>query len=200
MLAPIIERVFAIALGLSLIGEVALGGTDVTNRRIQPDIKKLVVLARNFESEIRSVAADTPIGEPSSKPTALEVVENGRVERPLPFAPCFEEIGKVREPEKIMIRGAAHSGRATNRTARLNEFGRRVGAAAFFTNIAVLIGRLAFRTDASDKSIRQKAPILLAKGQFNRAFLDMAAFEEFFEDAFAVTAIFLGIGRSKIIE
>jgi hypothetical protein len=55
-----------------------------------------------------------------------------------------------------MIRYFSNGGGAAHHRIRIFEIGWRIGGAAFFTGVTILIGRFAFRALAFNKAIREE--------------------------------------------
>jgi hypothetical protein len=50
---------------LSVIFTITVGRRNIPNRRIKPDIEKLIFCIRDFKPEIRTITGDTPLLEPT---------------------------------------------------------------------------------------------------------------------------------------
>ncbi len=67
--------------------------------------------------------------------------------------PLLQEVGEVRQFEEV-VRGAAYFGRGTGDGGNwIDQIRRRVGCAALFAVIAVLIDRVALWAGAFDEAI-----------------------------------------------
>ena len=76
--------------------------------------------------------------------------------------------------EEIVLRLPGHRLRARNYRDRIDQVSRRVGLAAVFAGIAVLVGRLAERAGATHEAVGQEHAFLLVVGLFDRLGVDVA--------------------------
>src|SRR5690554_6968398 len=73
--------------------------------------------------------------------------------------PAFEEVGKVRQLEKV-VGGAANFRRRTgDRRHRIDQLGGSVGGTARFAVVAVLVGSVALGAGALDKTVSEEQPL-----------------------------------------
>src|SRR5690349_10595902 len=84
--------------------------------------------------------------------------------------------------------------------AGIDQLGGRIGLAALFTDVAVLIWRLAVGTRAANEAVRQKAAVLLAVRLLDVSPFDLSCVFETAVDHLGIRAIFLGVRRPKAIE
>src|SRR5690554_3719916 len=78
----------------------------VTHRRVQPNVEKLARRIWNLKTEVRCIAADVPLLQPSVEPLGQLVGDlrlQGATARPL-----LQPVGKLRQLEEVVLRVTLH--------------------------------------------------------------------------------------------
>ena len=155
-LAALAPEIVKLELGLRA---QVLETCHVADRRIQPHVEILSRGIRNLEAEIRSVARDVPVLEAGGEPFVelvrhfrLYVAGIGDVRKQIAAQLVFE----VAELEEVMFGFFGDRRHARQRRHGILQFGRRVGGAAHFTAVAVLVLGPALRALALDEPVGQE--------------------------------------------
>ncbi len=135
------------------VAEVLEAG-HVANRRVQPDVEILARLIGNFEAKVRRIAGDIPLLQACIQPLG-DLVGHG-VLQGAAAGPGLQhglEVGQLEE-EVLGVFEYRHG--AGNRRARVFQLGGRVGGAAFFAVVAVLVFSAAFGAGALNETVGQE--------------------------------------------
>src|SRR5262249_24818250 len=97
ILRPVIQRV----LGLAGFLRPALGGGDVTDRSVKPNVEELVGFAGNGKPKVGSIAADVPIGQALLE-KLLELIADRRVQETWLANHPEQEVLMSRQPKEKM--------------------------------------------------------------------------------------------------
>ena len=190
---PVVVKVQAIVAVAKI-----LEARHVSNRRIQPYIKVLVFSPRNPKSEVWFVTRYIPISQAGVEP--LVEFRNDALMQCSAADPFAQSLFVIAEFEEVMF-GLTLDRLGTGQYRhRIDQVLWRVGSAAYFTGIAVLILACAARASAANKSIRKKYAFLLVVGLFDRTCVNIAAFAQRFVDSTDQCFVFGGMGRVVVIE
>ncbi len=195
VLRPVVERVLRPARLL----RPPLGGGDVADGRVQPDVEELVLFPRDGEPEVRPVPADVPVVEPLLEELAQLRGDAGVQEGRLPDE-VLQEVCVAREPEEQVGGPPAHRRRAAQPAAWVLQIRGRVGLAALLADVAVLVGSVAVGAAATDEAVRQKARVLLAVRLLHVPPVDVACLLEAAVDQLRVVAVLLRVGGPEEVE
>src|SRR5262249_3927014 len=140
-----------------------LGRGDVANRRIEPDIEILIVLAGNFEAKVGTVATHVPVTQALVEP-GLDKIPHLGLQPPRRAHPLAQKRLIDPEREAIVHRLADRCRSSTHGTERIPEVSWIIGRTAHLANVAVLVRGPAggIRAGATDEAIRQKTAVLFA--------------------------------------
>ena len=137
-----------VAAGLPVAVEIAARAAavlqqarQVADRRVEPDVEVLACLAGNLEAEVRLVARDVPVAQPRAEPF-VELGGHRRLQPP-GAGPFAQHRLEVAELEEQVLGLALHGRGAAHDRDRVDQVGRRVGGAADFAAVAVLVERAA---------------------------------------------------------
>jgi hypothetical protein len=111
-----------------------------------------------------------------------------------------QEIAEAADFEEEVLRIAQLRRGAAEHRARFLQIGRRVGGAAVFAVVAVLVGRAAIRADALDVAVGQEHALRRIVELRDAAPRDVAARIERGVDRFGQLAIGRRVGRVVVIE
>ena len=173
---------------------------QVADRRVQPDVEVFARRAGDLEAEIGRIARDVPGAQAAFgiQPLAQLGLDPGNGD--IAFQPLAQEGLEAADLEEEML-GIAQLGRcAGDDRLRFLEFGRRVGRAAVFAVVAVLVGRAAVRADALDVAVGQEHALVRVVELLHRAMADMAVGLERRVDRFGQRAVARRIGGIVVVE
>src|SRR5690606_14118665 len=120
--APVVERVLRLPGGLRPL----LGGRDIADRRVEPDVEELVGRARDGEPEVRPVARDVPVRQALLE-ELLELRGDAGVEELRLRDEAAQKVGVLREREEEGFGGLADGRIAAEYAARIDQLRGRVG-------------------------------------------------------------------------
>ena len=178
---------------------------EISHRRVQPHVEELfLVRAGNGKAEIGRVARDVPVRElvlALGAQPFLHFVRRLRLERARARPALQETLAAcIRKPEKVMLGGFAHGLRARHRRVGVVEIGGRVGGAAYFAGVAVLILGAALRALALDVAVRQEHFLHRVVELLHRAHRDQVFLLQLGVDVLAEGAVLRRIGAVVVIE
>ena len=177
----------------------------VAHRRIHPDVEILAWRIRNFEAEIRRIARNIPVGELVFFVIAqpfLHLVGGFRLQATGVTRPAAQKVltARVGELEKIMVGMAQFGDSPGNGRTGVLQFVRRIGRAACFAVVTVLIFRAAFRAAALDETVRQEDLPLRVEVLLDTAFFDQSGRLQAGINFVGVVLRFRRMGAVKIVK
>jgi hypothetical protein len=134
----------------------------VADRRVEPDVEVLARRIGDFEAEVGRVARNIPVGQlvfAGGAQPFLHLVGGLGLQHAVVATGVAAQEGfaaRVGELEEIMLGGAQLRFGAGNGRIRFDEVGRRVGGAAGFAVVAILVLGVAFRALALDEAVGQE--------------------------------------------
>ena len=151
-----------------------VGAREVPDRRIQPDVEVLRLLAGNPEPEVRRVAGDVPVAERLRQPLVDEVADL-RLQAPFAARPAAQPFLVLGELDEVVRRGAPFEvGVPADGAAGILQLGGLVRAAAVLAGIAVLVLGPADGALASDVPVGEEPLVDRAVHLLDVALLDGA--------------------------
>ncbi len=182
-----------------------LEGAHVADRRIEPDVKEFPRRTRDLEAEVRRIARDVPVGE---------LVLAGFAQ---PFLQLVDRLGlvlangargaaqkllaaRVGELEEVVVRGAKLRLGAGHGRIRVLQLGRRVGRAAGFTGVAVLVLGPALGALALDEAVGQEHGLDRVVELLDRAHFNQAGGLELAVDVLGIMPRLVGMRRVVVVE
>ena len=154
--------------GLVVFVTPLLRRSDVSDRRVKPDVPIISRAVRNFKTKIGRRARNVPIAKFLATFTAFgisekmpqQVVANFGLQMVLVLHVSFKEVMQFLELNEE-VRGRPNLRRRIRQLAdRVNQVSRRIGGSALAAVVSRLIRRLAIRTGPSNKPVRQESPLL----------------------------------------
>ncbi len=170
----------------------------VAHRGVEPDIKVLVVGPRNAEAEVGRVARDVPVLQSGVEPL-FELGDDILVQRRV-LHPLAELFAVSTQPEEIMLRLPAHRRRAGYHRDRVDQVGRRIGLAAVFAGVAILVLGFTVRTGAANEPVGQKHALLLVIGLLDGFRINVTGLAEPGEHLDDERLVFRGVRRVIVVE
>ena len=144
------------------LAEVVFQRGQVANRRVEPDIEILARCVRDFDPEIRRVAADVPVAHLGFAVGAgldplADFVEHLGLHRAA-LRPLLQkrQTARVGQLEEEMLRAFEHRLGARQRRIGVDEFGGAVNLATDLAVVAVLVFGVAVGALAFDEAVRQE--------------------------------------------
>ena len=185
------------------LGAQVLEAGVVTDRGVEPHVEVLARCAGDLEAEVRRVARDVPVGQRGFAVFAepfLHLV--GRFRLCETGHPLAQELlaALVRELEEIVRGRLANRRGARDHRVRVQQVGGRVGRAADFARVAVLVLRAALRAFALDEAVRQEHFLDRVIRLFDVARFDQALFLQGEIDALRQLAVLFRIRRVVVVE
>ncbi len=177
----------------------------VAHRRIQPDVKKLVLLAGYFKAEVGRIAGHVPTAQAVSKPllqlVAHFVLQAGRLH------PLLQHVGEIGQTHEKVLGFAQHRCAVAQGRHRINQVGGVISGATHLATVAVLVLGAAFGTLAANEAIRQKhlffSVIALLDGMAFDMTLGLQTGPDVVDDGFIAVAVGgteMIIGQAEIAE
>ena len=192
------------AVRLPVLVEIAPGAAavlqqarEVADGRVEPDVEVLAGLAGNLEAEIRLVARDVPVAQARAEPFA-ELRRDGGLQAVAP-GPVAQHRLEVAELEEQVLRFLLHGRRAAHDRDRVQQVGRRVGGAADFAAVAVLVERAALGARAAHVAIGQEHLRLLVVRLHDRLAPDVAAGDESAVDLVRDLAVLVRVRGVEVV-
>ncbi len=170
---------------------------EIADRRVEPDVEVLVLLAGNLEAEVGRVAGDVPVAQPRAEPLG-QLGRDGGLE-PARAGPFAQHRLEVAELEEQVLGFPLHRRRAAHHGDGVDEVGRCVGCPAGFAAVAVLVERAAFRAGAADVAVGQEHLRLLVVGLHDGLAADVARGQQAPVDLVGDLAVFRRVGRVEIV-
>ncbi len=187
----------AVKVDALLLAQVLEAG-EVADRRVQPHVEVLARRVGNLEAEVGRIAGDVPLGQTRLEPF-LQLVGNLALHAAA-LGPLLQELGEVRQLEEV-VGGRAHFRRgAGDGRDRIDQLGRRVGRAAGFTVVAVLVFGLALRAGTLDEAVGEEQALDRIEHLLDIACGDMAGIAQRQIDALAVGAVLRRVGGVIVVK
>ncbi len=175
-----------------------LEARQVPDRRIQPDVEVLARRAGDLKAEVGRVARDVPSAQAGVHP--LHQLGAHTRMRDVPGQPLAQESLEAAEFEEVVLAHPQFRRRARHHRARVFQFGRRIGRAADFAVVAVLVGRAAVRALALDVAVGQEHLADGIEQLLDRSDADVAVGFERSVDRFGQRTVARAVGRVVVIE
>ena len=131
-------------------------GSDVTDRRIKPNIPIVAWAIWNLKTKIRCRPRYVPVTQRIAEEMSLEIVCDFRLQMFARLCPTLQEFMQRFKSHEQMLGRLLDGGCATECARRIDQIGRRVGSTALAAVVAVLIDCFARRASSLDKTIGQE--------------------------------------------
>ncbi|MNZ64769.1 hypothetical protein D3C78_829430 [compost metagenome] len=172
-------------------GHVADGG-------VQPDVEVLAGGVRDFEAEVGGITADVPLLQAGVQPFG-DLVGHRLLQRTA-AGPLLEHGVEVRQLEEVVQRLLEYRGGAGDRGLGVLQLGGRVGGAAGFAVVAVLVVGAALRAGTLDEAVGQEHFLVRVEILGHRAGGDVAGVAQLGVDAAGEDAVLFRVGRMVVVE
>ena len=188
----------------ALFRAVILEAGEVSDGRVQPDVKILARRVGNRDAEIGFVARDVPVAQRlvflAFQPL-LRLVRDLRLQALAagPFAQERDALG-VGQPEEVVIRGLQHRFRAGQCRVRIDQVGRRIHRTAVFARVAVLVLGAALGALSLDVAVGEKHVLHRIVELLDRLVVSEARGSELAVDVLRQFGVLGRIGRMPVVE
>ena len=154
----------------------------------------------DLEAEVGGGPGNVPVAERITEKVARQVVGDPRIDRAAGAGPGRQEVVQRFERHEEML-GRPHLGPgARERAHGIDEIGRRVGGAALFARIAVLVGGLALRAGALHEPVGEEHAGLRVVELLHVARDDQPPGSQPAPDLAAEAAVRVAVGGAVVVE
>ena len=170
----------------------------VADRRIQPDIEVFAGFTGDLEAPVGRVAGNVPIGQAGFEPFVEFVGDFGL--HMAAVVPILQGPFEIAQFEKQVFRGFFDGRRPGQGGDRVFHLQGRIGRAALFAGVAVLVGRATTGTFAFYEPVRQEHPFFRIVGLAYGPAGDVVLVPVAGVDQFGEMAVFRGMGGVVVVE
>ena len=191
-------------LGWHLLLRPVLGGAQVADRRVEPDVEVLGVLAGDLEAEVRRVAGDVPVAQGLREPAVDRAADLGL--QGARGGPPLEELLVVREAHEVVRARAAHWRHLAaalvpaEGAVGLEQIGGVIGGPALLAGVTILVARITLGADPLDVAVWEEPLVDLAVELLDGAQVDGAGCFQGLEERARVLLVLRRVRRVELVE